>query len=154
MNTTAQPSPIPRTPQTFVPRKIAAIGYDESLIRRLDRIIDADAAFNVGADSFELYSADTMNQVDNDYINLNKSVVLCVLPQSLLVKYFFNGLPETLEDFFFEITERFAIMCGDGKALEAVHFEAVKSTTRKWFAELLEKKASQSEARPKDKGLQ
>ncbi len=65
------------------------------------------------------------------------------------MKHLFNHSPERFEDFAFEITEREAINSeeclntqvtkGDKTRFE-IYFEAVKSTTRKWFDELLKKK--------------
>ncbi len=101
-------------------------------------MIEESTNFDVGTDSFELCGSDHLQQLDGDFLILNKPVVLCTLQQSLLVKHLFNGSPDKLEDFSFEIYEREAITCEDGEQSETIHCEAVKQVTNKWFTYLLE----------------
>ncbi len=59
------------------------------------------------------------------------------------MKHLFNHSPEQFEDFAFEITERECLISPlriTDKTRFEIYFEAVKSTTRKWFADLLNKK--------------
>jgi hypothetical protein len=122
----------------------------EKLHEILNRFIFAGVTFDVCADDFQIVdNAGILKTSDREFLEPNYSNILCQLQQSLLMKHLFNHSPEQFEDFAFEITEREAINSeeclntqvtkGDKTRFE-IYLEAVKSTTRKWFAELLEKK--------------
>jgi hypothetical protein len=122
----------------------------EKLHEVLNRFIFAGVTFDVCADDFQIIdNAGILKTSDKQFLELNSAAILCTLQQSLLMKHLFNHSPEQLEDFAFEITEREAIFSeesletqvtkGDKTRFE-IYFEAVKSTTRKWFAELLKEK--------------
>lgn len=116
----------------------------------LNRYIATGVAFDVSADDFLFIDeAQNLKLSDMEFIKLNNEAVLCHLQQSLLVKHLFNHSPEQLEDFSFEIMEREAIFSEVSTELELtkadktpfeIYCEAVKDVTKKWFADLLEKK--------------
>jgi hypothetical protein len=116
----------------------------------LNRFIEAGVAFDVSSDDFLFIdTAQTLKLSDMEFLKLNHSIVLCTLQQSLLVKHLFNHSPEQFEDFAFEIREREAIFSevSTNSALTKlaktpfeIYCEAVKCVTRRWFADLLEKK--------------
>ena len=107
----------------------------------LNRFIEAGITFDVAADDFQVIGSDQILKTsDRDFLELNKDAVLCHLQQSLLVKHLFSHSPEQFEDFCFEVMERECLMSPlriTDKTQFEIYFEAVKSTTRKWFAELL-----------------
>jgi hypothetical protein len=119
----------------------------EKLHEVLNRFIENGITFDVCADDFQtIDQAQVLKSSDKQFLELNNAAILCQLQQSLLMKHLFNHSPEQFEDFAFEITEREAINSeesletqvtkGDKTRFE-IYFEAVKSTTRKWFADLL-----------------
>ncbi len=116
----------------------------------LNRFIESGVTFDVSADDFQIIDqAQVLKSSDKQFLELNGAAILCQLQQSLLVKHLFDHSPEQFEDFAVEITEREAIISeesletqvtkGDKTRFE-IYFQAVKSTTRKWFAELLKEK--------------
>jgi hypothetical protein len=117
----------------------------------LNSFIENGVAFDVSSDDFLFIdTAQTLKLSDMEFLKLNHSIVLCTLQQSLLMKHLFSHSPEQFEDFAFEILEREAIFSEvstnspltiTDKTPFEIYFEAVKSITHKWFAELLEKKA-------------
>jgi CBS-domain-containing membrane protein len=122
----------------------------EKLHEILNRFIENGVTFDVSVDDFQTIDhAQALKTSDREFLELNSAQNLCNLQQSLLMKHLFNHSPEQFEDFAVEITEREAINSeeclntqvtkGDKTRFE-IYLEAVKSTTRKWFAELLEKK--------------
>jgi len=91
----------------------------------------------------------TQLQTAIEFLKINKTMILCQLQQSLLMKHLFSHSPEQLEDFAFEIREREALILRDcpnsqltitAETTFEIYCEAVKQTTRKWFAELLNDK--------------
>jgi hypothetical protein len=56
------------------------------------------------------------------------------------MKHLFSHSPEQFEDFAFEVKERESLLSITAKTTFEIYFEAVKSVTRKWFAELLNNK--------------
>jgi hypothetical protein len=122
----------------------------EKLHEILNRFIESGVTFDVSADDFQAIDSNhTLKSSDREFLELNNAAILCQLQQSLLMKQLFNHSPEQFEDFAVEITEREAIISeesletqvtkGDKTRFE-IYFEAVKSTTRKWFDELLKEK--------------
>jgi hypothetical protein len=122
----------------------------EKLHEVLNRYIEAGITFDVSADDFYFIDpAQILKLSDMEFLKLNDGAILCQLQQSLLMKHLFNHSPEQFEDFAFEIKERESIFSADclikplSKTAETqyqFYFEAVKSVTKKWFAELLNKK--------------
>jgi hypothetical protein len=110
----------------------------------LNRFIADGITFDVSADDFQMIDrAQILKTSDKEFLQLNSAAILCQLQQSLLVKHLFNHSPERFEDFVFEVMERECLNSPlriTDKTRYEIYFEAVKSTTRKWFAELLEKK--------------
>jgi hypothetical protein len=107
----------------------------------LNRFIENGITFKISADDFQIVDpAQILKTSDKEFLKLNGAAILCNVQQSLLTKHLFSHSPEQFEDFSFEIAEREAIMTGDGRESFSIHCEAVKSTTRKWFEDLLEKK--------------
>jgi hypothetical protein len=116
----------------------------------LNRFIENGVAFDVSTDDFLFIdTAQTLKLSDMEFLKLNHSIVLCTLQQSLLVKHLFSHSPEQFEDFAFEIQERESIFseeCLNSPLTKAdktpfeIYFAVVKEVTKKWFAELLEKK--------------
>jgi len=111
----------------------------------LNRFIADGVSFEVSADDFQtIDEAQFLKTSDKEFLKLNAAAILCQLQQSLLMKHLFNHSRERFEDFCFEITERECLnspLTITDKTRFEIYFEAVKSTTRKWFAELLNKKA-------------
>ncbi|MEJ7862894.1 MAG: hypothetical protein WKF90_14780 [Pyrinomonadaceae bacterium] len=110
----------------------------------LNRFIADGITFDVSADDFQTIDpAQILKTSDKEFLELNGAAILCQLQQSLLVKHLFNHSPEQFEDFAFEITEReclsLPLRITDKTPFE-IYFEAIKDTTKKWFADLLEKK--------------
>jgi hypothetical protein len=113
----------------------------EKLHEILNRFIENGVAFDVSADDFLFIdTAQTLKLSDMEFLKLNHSIVLCTLQQSLLMKHLFSHSPEQFEDFAFEIMERESLMATTDNTPFEIYFEAVKSVTRRWFAELLDKK--------------
>ncbi len=110
----------------------------------LNRFIENGIAFDVSADEFQtIDGAQRLKASDKEFLKLNGAAILCQLQQSLLVKHLFSHSPEQFEDFAFEVMERECLNSPlriTDKTRFEIYFEAVKSTTRKWFAELLNKK--------------
>ncbi|HXG84824.1 MAG TPA: hypothetical protein VNI84_12445 [Pyrinomonadaceae bacterium] len=110
----------------------------------LNRLIADGITFEVSADDFQtIDGAQRLKASDKEFLKLNGAAILCTLQQSLLMKHLFNHSPERFDDFVFEITERECLNSPlriTDKTRFEIYFDAVKSTTRKWFAELLEKK--------------
>lgn len=108
----------------------------------LNRFIAAGVTFDVSADDFIFIDpAQTLKLSDMQFLKLNGAAVLCQLQQSLLMKHLFNHSPGRFEDFAFEIRERESLLTITAKTSFEIYFEAVKDVTKKWFADLLEKKA-------------
>jgi hypothetical protein len=108
----------------------------------LNRFIENGVAFDVSADGFNFIdAAQTLKLSDMEFLKTNHSNFLCHLQQSLLMKHLFSHSPEQLEDFAFEIMERESLLAINIKTPLEIHLDAVKDTTRKWFADLLGKKA-------------
>ncbi len=114
----------------------------EGLHEILNRFIENGITFDVCADDFQTIDrAQVLKTSDIEFLELNSAAILCQLQQSLLMKHLFNHSPERFEDFAFEITERECLNTPlriTGKTRYEIYFEAVKSTTRKWFADLLD----------------
>jgi hypothetical protein len=139
-----------KSDESFFADILAAIDYgqrepevlreqqDENLTDILNRIIQTGAHFDVTIDEFKTANSLDLRQSDRDFLDLNKSDVLCTLQQSLLSKHLFSHRKDMLSDFAFEIAEREAIMSGDGSESFFIHCEAVKDITKKWFLSLLE----------------
>jgi hypothetical protein len=110
----------------------------------LNRYIADGIAFEVSADDFQtIDGANLLKKSDKEFLKLNNAAILCQLQQSLLMKHLFNHSPERFEDFAFEITERECLNSPlriTDKTRFEIYLEAVKSTTRKWFEDLLNKK--------------
>ena len=110
----------------------------------LNRFIADGITFDVSADDFQTVDgAQILKTSDRDFLKLNGAAILCHLQQSLLMKHLFNHSPEQFEDFAFEIRERECLISPlriTDKTRFEIYLEAVKSTTRKWFAELLRTK--------------
>ncbi|MBA4121181.1 MAG: hypothetical protein H0X72_01785 [Acidobacteria bacterium] len=108
----------------------------------LNGFIADGITFDVSADDFQtIDGARILKRSDREFLKLNGAAILCQLQQSLLMKHLFNHSPERFEDFAFEITERECLNTPlriTGKTRYEIYFEAVKSTTRKWFADLLD----------------
>jgi hypothetical protein len=122
----------------------------EKLHEVLNKFIFAGVTFDVSIDDFQIVdNAGILKTSDREFLELNYSIILCTLQQSLLMKHLFSHSPEQFEDFAFEIREREAIFSenclnsqltkGDKTRFE-IYFQAVKSVTRKWFSELLKKR--------------
>jgi hypothetical protein len=119
----------------------------EKLHEILNRFIANGITFDVSTDDFQIVdNAKILKTSDREFLELNYSIILCQLQQSLLMKNLFNHSPEQFEDFCFEIAEREAINSEEclntqlritAETRFEIYFEAVKSTTRKWFADLL-----------------
>ncbi len=75
-----------------------------------------------------------------EFLKLNEAAILCHLQQSLLMKHLFSHSPEQFEDFALEIKERESLLTITDKTPFEIYFEAIKDPTKKWFADLLEKK--------------
>ena len=107
----------------------------------LNGFIADGITFDVSADDFQtIDGAQFLKTSDKEFLKLNGAAILCHLQQSLLMKHLFNHSPERFEDFAFEITERECLNTPlriTDKTRYEIYFEAVKSTTRKWFADLL-----------------
>jgi hypothetical protein len=104
----------------------------------LNRFIEAGITFDVSADDFLFIDTpQTLKISDIEFLKLNSEAILCQLQQSLLMKHLFSHSPERFEDFSFEVMERESLLSITAKTLFETYFEAVKATTRKWFAELL-----------------
>jgi len=124
----------------------------------LNRFIENGVAFDVSADDFQTIDNNQKLKVsDKEFLELNNAAILCQLQQSLLVKHLFNHSPEQFEDFAFEISERESIFSEvstnspltiTDKTRFEIYFFAVKDTTRKWFADLLEEKEGLRAALP------
>ena len=94
--------------------------------------------FDVSADDFLIIDeAQKLKLSDLEFLKINKAAILCQLQQSLLMKHLFSHSPERFEDFSFEVMERESLLSITAKTPFETYFEAVKATTRKWFAELL-----------------
>ncbi len=108
----------------------------------LNRFIENGITFEVFADDFQtIGGARILKTSDKEFLKLNGAAILCQLQQSLLMKHLFNHSPERFEDFAFEIAERECLNTPlriTDKTRYEIYFEAVKSTTRKWFADLLD----------------
>ncbi len=113
----------------------------EKLHEALNRFITDGITFDVSADDFQMIDpAERLKASDKEFLKLNGAAILCTLQQSLLMKHLFSHSPEQFEDFAFEITERECLSSPlriTDKTRYEIYFEAVKSTTRKWFADLL-----------------
>jgi len=110
----------------------------------LNRLIEKGITFDVSADDFQFIDgAQILKTSDREFLKINFSIILTQLQQSLLMKHLFNHSPEQLEDFCFEVAERECLNSPLRITAETrfeIYFEAVKSTTRKWFDELLKEK--------------
>jgi len=107
----------------------------------LNRFIEAGITFDVSADDFQVIGSDQILKTsDRFFLELNKDAVLCHLQQSLLVKHLFSHSPEQFEDFCFEVMERESLLTITAKTPFEIYLFAVKDVTKKWFADLLNKK--------------
>ncbi len=115
----------------------------DTLHEVLNKFISAGVSFDVSADDFQAIDrANTLKASDREFLKLNGAVILCQLQQSLLVKHLFNHSPEQFEDFAFEIAERESLNTPlriTDKTRYEIYFQALRLSTRRWFAELLEK---------------
>jgi hypothetical protein len=128
----------------------------EKLHEILNRFIFAGVTFDVSTDDFQIIdNAGILKTSDREFLELNYSIIICTLQQSLLMKHLFNHSPEQFEDFAFEIREREAIISEEclntplritAKTRFEIYFQAVKTTTRKWFDELLKEKGMVGQA--------
>jgi hypothetical protein len=111
---------------------------------QLNGFIENGIVFDVSADDFRFIDKEqNLKLSDMEFLKLNEAAVLCHLQQSLLMKHLFSHSPEQFEDFAFEITERECLNSPlriTDKTRFEIYFEAVKDVTKKWFADLLEKK--------------
>ena len=117
---------------------------------QLNGFIENGVAFDVSADSFIFIDSNQKLKLsDMEFLKTNHSNFLCHLQQSILTKHLFSHSPEQLEDFAFEIQEREAIFSEESLETQLtitaetpfeIYLEAVKAVTKKWFADLLEKK--------------
>jgi hypothetical protein len=122
----------------------------EKLHKILNRFIENGVTFDVSTDDFQIVdNAGSLKTSDREFLELNYSITICTLQQSLLMKHLFSHSPEQFEVFAFEITEREAVISEDclnsqvtkgDKTRFEIYFRAVESVTRKWFDELLKKK--------------
>ena len=104
----------------------------------LDRLIDAGITFDVSETDFQVIdSAKVLKNSDMNFLEINDQTILCHLQQSLLMKHLFSHSPEKFEDFAFEVRERESLLSTPLKTSFELYFEAVRSVTQKWFAELL-----------------
>jgi hypothetical protein len=114
----------------------------------VNRFIEKGITFDVSADEFQTIDpAQILKTSDKEFLKLNSAAILCQLHQSLLMKHLFSHSPERFEDFAFEIRERECLnspLTITDKTRYEIYFEAVKSTTRKWFVDLLEKRHSRA----------
>ena len=111
---------------------------NERLHEILNKFISAGVTFDVSTDDFQIIdNAKILKTSDREFLELNYSIILCQLQQSLLMKHLFHHSPERLEVFAFEIREREAMLTKTDEKDFEIYFEVVKSTTRKWFAGLL-----------------
>jgi hypothetical protein len=116
----------------------------------LNRFIENGVAFDVSTDDFQtIDSNQTLKKSDIEFLELNYTIVLCYLQQSLLMKHLFNHSPDQFEDFAFEIQEREAIflevstnspLTKADKTPFEIYFAVVKEVTKRWYADLLEKR--------------
>ncbi len=110
----------------------------EKLHEILNRFIESGVTFDVSTDDFQIVdNAKILKTSDKQFLELNYSIILCQLQQSLLMKHLFSHSPERFEDFAFEITEREAMLTKTDEKDFEIYFQIVKSVTRKWFADLL-----------------
>ncbi len=125
--------------ETLSPKKQTA-----TLTDILNRFIERGVTFDVSADDFQMIDPmKALKASDKEFLKLNSAAVLCQLQQSLLMKHLFSHAPEQFEDFAFEIRERECLSSPlriTDKTRFEIYLEAVKSTTRKWFEDLLNKK--------------
>ena len=114
---------------------VATLNFEVvNFVERLNAMIAAGASFDVSADSFQVVGADYLTNPQKHFLTANKEPVLCVLQQSLLMKY----LPiDLIPDFIFEVKERAAI-AADGAESTDTPFEIVCDVTKEWFADLLD----------------
>ncbi len=119
---------------------------------QLNGFIENGIVFDVSADDFRFIDKEqNLKLSDMEFLKLNEAAVLCHLQQSLLMKHLFSHSPEQFEDFAFEITERECLNSPlriTDKTRFEIYFFAVKDTTRKWFADLLEEKEGLRAALP------
>lgn len=110
----------------------------------LNAFIERGITFDVSADDFQVIDThQILKTSDKEFLKLNGALILCHLQQSLLMKHLFSHSPEQFEDFAFEIAERECLMSPlriTDKTRFEIYLEAVKDVTKKWFAELLNKK--------------
>jgi len=111
----------------------------------LNRFIEKGITFDVSTTDFQVIDAmQNLKTSDIEFLELNYSIILCQLQQSLLMKHLFSHSPEQFEDFAFEIYERESLLTKAAKTSFEIYFEAVESTTRKWFTNLLGKDNAES----------
>lgn len=107
----------------------------ENLTNKLNRMIGVGASFDVGVDSFQVFSSGGIGDADKQFLTFKKPFVLCVLQQALLMKY----LPlDLIPDYCFEVKERIAILSGGGGPSGELYFEIVRDVTKEWFVDLLD----------------
>jgi len=114
---------------------VATLNFEVvNFVERLNAMIAAGASFDVSADGFQVVGADYLTNPQKHFLTANKEPVLCVLQQSLLMKY----LPfDLIPDFIFEVKERTAI-AEDGADSTDTPFEIVRDVIKEWFADLLD----------------
>ncbi len=118
----------------------------EKLHEVLNRFIEKGITFDVSETDFQIIdNANLLKKSDREFLQLNNAAILCQLQQTLLMKHSFNHSPDQLEDFAFEIMERESLkkpLRITDKTRFEIYLEAVGEVTKKWFAELLNKRRS------------
>ena len=118
---------------------IEALQRAESIVHKLDAMIEAGAAFDVAEHNFAVVGGELLTEQQRQYLITNENEVLCTLHQSLLMKHWFNDSPELLERFAFDIYEREAILGEENELYtDEIYFQAVKQVTAKWFGNILD----------------
>ena len=105
----------------------------------LNGLIEAGITFDVSETDFQVIdSAKVLKNSDISFLQINDQTILCHLQQSLLMKHLFSHSPEKFEDFAFEVREREALMSEKIQTESEIYYEAVRSVTQKWFAQLID----------------
>ncbi len=114
---------------------VATLNFEVvDFVERLNATISAGASFDVATDDFQIVGADYLTNLQKHFLTASKEPVLCVLQQSLLMKY----LPlDLIPDFIFEVKER-AAFAEDGADSTDTPFEIVRDVIKEWFADLLD----------------
>ena len=110
----------------------------EKLHAHLNRFIENGITFDVSADDFQIIdTGQFLKTSDKEFLQINNQEILCQLQQSLLMKHLFSIAPELFEDFACLIAERESIIAESGLLSDKIHFQVVRQTTERWFADLL-----------------